>query len=53
MTPKELTKQWVDAFNNTDAETISNFYAENAINHQVANGTPVTGKEDIIKYVCY
>ena len=43
MTPKQILQKWLDAFNNADAESISNLYAENAINHQVAN-EPVVGK---------
>ena len=35
---------WLDAFNNADMETISNLYADHAINHQVAN-EPIIGKE--------
>jgi limonene-1,2-epoxide hydrolase len=46
MSPKEIVKQWVDAFNKNDAAIISNFYSENAVNHQVAE-EPVTGKENI------
>ncbi|MFA8342873.1 MAG: nuclear transport factor 2 family protein [Rhodothermaceae bacterium] len=46
MSPKELIQQWVEAFNKGDAELISRFYAEEAINHQVAND-PVTGKNAI------
>ncbi len=37
MTPKDLLEKWIDAFNKADAETISGLYAEDAINHQVAN----------------
>ena len=48
MKPKEILLQFVDAFNNADAHRISNLYAENAINHQVAN-EPVIGKEAIRK----
>lgn len=46
MEPKELIKEWVKAFNRGNAEDISQFYAENAINHQVAQ-SPVVGKSDI------
>ena len=46
MTPKQLLKTWIDAFNDADAEAISNLYADDAINHQVAN-EPVVGKEAI------
>lgn len=48
MNPKELVEKWVDAFNSGDADAVSNFYSENAINHQVAE-QPVKGKEAIHK----
>lgn len=41
--PKKVVELWVDAFNRGDADAIAGFYAENAINHQVAE-TPVEGK---------
>lgn len=37
---------WITAFNNSDAEAISALYAEDAVNHQVAN-KPVIGKTAI------
>ena len=46
MKPKELIKKWVDVFNEGDADLITDFYAENAVNHQVAND-PVKGKKAI------
>ncbi len=46
MKPKELVENWVEAFNNGDAEAIAEFYAEEAINHQVAE-SPVKGKTAI------
>lgn len=46
MKPKELVQKWVEAFNNADAEAIVEFYAENAINHQVVE-PPVEGKAAI------
>ncbi len=48
MKPKELIEQWVKAFNEGDAEKITNFYHSDAINHQVAN-EPVVGKGAILK----
>lgn len=48
MKPKEILYQWIDAFNNADAETIANLYDDSAINHQVANES-VIGKEAIKK----
>ena len=46
MQPKELVQSWVNAFNEGNAEKISALYADDAINHQVAN-EPVVGKEAI------
>jgi limonene-1,2-epoxide hydrolase len=46
MLPKEILEKWIDAFNRADVETLANFYAEDAINHQVAN-EPVIGKKAI------
>ena len=36
MSPKEIVKAWIDAFNRADAHALGRLYAENAINHQVA-----------------
>ena len=46
MSPSEIIKKWVDAFNKGDADLMAEFYADNAINHQVAN-EPVEGKNSI------
>lgn len=46
MTPKQVLQNWLTAFNKADAETISNLYADTAINHQVAN-EPIVGKDAI------
>ncbi|MEM8570473.1 MAG: nuclear transport factor 2 family protein [Pseudomonadota bacterium] len=47
MGPREIVSQWVEAFNAGDAAAIGAFYAENAINHQIANA-PVEGKAAIV-----
>ena len=47
MGPKEIVSRWVEAFNAGDALAIGEFYAENAINHQIVN-TPVEGKAAIV-----
>ena len=44
--PIEVLEKWIAAFNRADTETISALYADNAINHQVAN-EPVIGKAAI------
>ena len=46
MFPTEVVQKWVDVFNSGNAEKIAEFYAENAINHQVAE-QPVEGKKAI------
>ena len=51
MTPKEILVQWIDCFNASDAKGIVELYAENAVNHQVANA-PVVGKTAIYGDTC-
>jgi limonene-1,2-epoxide hydrolase len=46
MGPKELVAKWVEAFNRGDAGEIAEFYAEEAVNHQVTQA-PVEGKAAI------
>lgn len=46
MKPKEILKKWIECFNASDVEGIVALYAEDAVNHQVANA-PVVGKEAI------
>lgn len=46
MGPKELVTAWVAAFNRGDADEMAAFYAEDAVNHQVAN-EPVVGRAAI------
>lgn len=48
MKPRELVEQWVEVFNAGDAAALSEFYADDAINHQVAH-TPVEGRQAIEK----
>ena len=48
ITPKDILLQFVSAFNRADAEALSGLYAENAVNHQVAN-KPVEGRAAIRK----
>ena len=42
LSPKEVVKKWVDAFNAGDVDMIVSLYDNNATNHQVAN-EPVVG----------
>lgn len=44
--PKEVVTAWVDAFNRQDVEALAAMYAEDAVNHQVAE-TPVAGRAAI------
>src|SRR5918993_1355977 len=46
MSPRELVWLWVDAFNERDVDALSAFYADDAVNHQVAE-SPVHGKDAI------
>lgn len=46
MTPKQVLSLWIERFNRGDAAGIAALYAENAINHQVAND-PVQGQAAI------
>ena len=45
-TPKEVLIKWIDRFNAADAAGLADLYAEDAVNHQVAN-EPVIGKKAI------
>ena len=46
MTPKQLVRAWVEAFNRADADALAAFYTDDATNHQVAEA-PVHGREAI------
>lgn len=46
LTPKDVLLKWYEAFNRADADAIIALYAEDAVNHQVAN-EPVVGKAAI------
>jgi len=46
MTPRELVLAWVEAFNRADVEALTAFYAEDAVNHQVAE-EPLAGRAAI------
>ena len=35
MKPRELLKNWVDAFNSKDVDRLAAFYTDDAVNHQV------------------
>ena len=46
MRPREVVKAWVEAFNRADVDALTNFYRDDAINHQVAE-QPVEGRDAI------
>ena len=46
MTPNEALENWIDCLHAADVEGIAALYADDAVNHQVANA-PVAGKEAI------
>ncbi len=46
MQPRDVVKSWVKAFNRADTEALAAMYAEDAVNHQVAE-RPVKGREAI------
>jgi limonene-1,2-epoxide hydrolase len=46
MRPKDIVRAWIDAFNRADVEALAAFYANDAINHQVAE-EPVEGRDAI------
>lgn len=48
MTAKQVLEKWLVAFNAADVDAISELYADNATNHQVAN-EPIVGKDAIRK----
>lgn len=48
MTPKEVVKKWVEAFNKKNVEALGELYIDTAINHQV-NTEPLQGKDSIKK----
>ena len=45
-TPRQLIAEWVDAFNQQDIDRLNRMYAEDAVNHQVAEGV-VQGRHAI------
>lgn len=46
MEPRDLVLAWVEAFNRADVDALLDFYAEDAVNHQVAN-SPFEGRTAI------
>ena len=46
MSPRDVAKAWVDAFNRSDVDALVALYRDDAVNHQVAL-PPVEGREAI------
>jgi limonene-1,2-epoxide hydrolase len=46
MKPGQLVEAWVEAFNRADVDALAAFYAEDAVNHQVAEA-PIRGRAAI------
>lgn len=46
--PKDILLKWHEAFSNADVDALIDLYADDAVNHQVAN-EPVVGKKAIYK----
>ncbi len=46
MSPREVVKKWVEAFNKADVDELMSCYSDTATNYQVPN-TPVEGKPAI------
>ena len=46
MHPRQLVHAWVEAFNRADVDALAGFYADDAVNHQVAQA-PVKGRPAI------
>ncbi len=46
MRPREIVQAWVDAFNRADSDALAAFYADDAVNHQVAE-RPIAGRAAI------
>jgi steroid delta-isomerase-like uncharacterized protein len=45
MSPREVVLAWVEAFNRRDADAAAALYHEDAVNLQVAEGTPTVGRQ--------
>jgi hypothetical protein len=49
MAAREVLESWIQYFNEADAEKLADLYADDAINHQMANTRPIVGKTAIKK----
>lgn len=48
MTPLAVLGRWIEAFNRHDLQALAACYHEDAVNHQVAAGAPVRGRDAIV-----
>ncbi|XGV94616.1 MAG: ester cyclase [Leptolyngbya sp. BL-A-14] len=48
-TPEQVLQSWLAAYNNRDAYALIELYHDDAINHQVALGEPLKGREALLK----
>jgi steroid delta-isomerase-like uncharacterized protein len=44
---RELLYKWIDAFERKDLAAVTDCYAEDAVNFQIATGEPAVGREQI------
>lgn len=47
--PKQVLTKWVAGFNARDAEAVADLYHDDAVNLQVAIGSPLRGKREILE----
>ncbi|MBD2072597.1 ester cyclase [Phormidium sp. FACHB-592] len=48
-TPKQVLQDWVAAYNARDPYALIELYHEDAVNHQVAFGDPLKGREALLE----
>ncbi|HEY0076767.1 MAG TPA: ester cyclase [Abditibacteriaceae bacterium] len=48
-TPRQVAQAWLDAYNTRSAHALIDLYHEDAVNHQVAFGEPMQGREELLK----
>jgi steroid delta-isomerase-like uncharacterized protein len=49
LSPRDVLLAWVRAFNDRDADALAPLYHPDAVNHQVAAGDPVVGRDAIVR----
>jgi hypothetical protein len=49
MTPTNLIRKWIELFNSADIDSLSNMYAEDAVNEQAVFAEPLRGRAAIRK----